>query len=64
MTDVEIDRLNTTLEFGPEPAGAAPAVPVASGVTATDVERLKELLRPMILQVLGDEFDLSTRIGG
>jgi len=31
---------------------------------ATDVQRLKELLRPVIMDILGDELDLHERMRG
>jgi hypothetical protein len=67
MADVDIRQFDTTIEFEPEIITAGPgAVPLAGRevATATDLSRLKALLRPLILELLDDEFGDHVRMLG
>ncbi|MEH2546708.1 hypothetical protein V1283_003353 [Bradyrhizobium sp. AZCC 2262] len=60
--DVEIGQVNMTMNF--ESEVAAPTVTGQARQIAADRARLKELLRPLILEVLCDEIDLNGRMRG
>lgn len=62
--NVEIGQMNMTMTFEPEVITASPAVTGQARQMAADRARLKELLRPLILEVLGDEIDLNGRMRG
>ncbi|MGB4827040.1 MAG: hypothetical protein WBP18_07140 [Paracoccaceae bacterium] len=64
MTDVGIGQMTTTIEFEPEVKTASPQGMARAAAEATDVQRLKELLRPVIMDILGDELDLHERMRG
>jgi hypothetical protein len=66
MADVRIGTMETTLELEPEPVAAA-ATSSPGGEPAgspADALRLRELLRPLVLEVLEDELARYTRIRG
>jgi hypothetical protein len=65
MANVEIGTMDTTIEFEPEviTAGAPGAVAGAAG-TAGDALRLRELLRPVILELLEEELATYSRMRG
>ena len=62
--DVEIGQMNMTMTFEPEIITASPAVTRQARQMAADRARLKDLLRPLILEVLGEEIDLHGRMRG
>jgi hypothetical protein len=62
--DVEIGQVNMTMTFEPEAGTAAPAVTQQARQMAADRTRLKELLRPMILEIIGDEIEMHGRMRG
>ena len=67
MTDVDIIQADATIEFEPEVITASPgAAPLAShaDATATDLARLRALLRPVILEILDDEISRYVRMRG
>jgi hypothetical protein len=65
MANVDIVNVDATFEFEPEVTGTAapPALPGAAGGVA-DAQRLRELLRPVILEVLEDELARHSRTRG
>jgi hypothetical protein len=65
MTDVQIDAFDATIELKSDAGGAQAAPGVAPpGDGLADAARLRELLRPIILDVLEDELSLYTRMRG
>lgn len=64
MTDVAIDKMTTTIEFEPAGPAAMPQGVAGSRAEAADRMRLKELLRPVILEILGDELAMHARMRG
>lgn len=69
MANVEIIDMSTTLEFEPEVITArAPAAAegggTAAGGTASDMMRAREILRPLIVELLEEELTHYTRTRG
>ena len=68
MTDVEIGTMDTTIEFEPEVITASPpsgAIPDArAGVTGPEIAQLRDLLRPVIMDLLAEQYDLTRRMMG
>lgn len=66
MADVQIDSMDMTIEIeSPSAPAATAAAPAAgSGGGAADMLRLRELLRPLVLEVLEDELARYSRIRG
>lgn len=65
MTDTQIDQFNTVLTLEDDYVTAAPPPGAPAGAAQeADVQRLKLLLRPVILEILRDELDLDLRMGG
>lgn len=67
MADLQIGSMDTTIEFEVEsvaaPAGTSPGGEGAGG-GAADMLRLRELLRPLVLEVLEEELARYARIRG
>jgi hypothetical protein len=65
MADVEIGQMDTTIEFEPE-TGAPNGASLASqaDASASDMARLRALLRPVILEILDDELNRYVRMRG
>ena len=67
MADIDIGRFDTTIEFEPEViVGHAPATlgEAGTGAAASDALRLRELLRPVIIELLENELARYTRMRG
>ena len=65
MAQVEIGTMDTTIEFEPEVITAtAPSEMAAGEAAAGDALRLRELLRPVIIELLEDELASYTRMRG
>ena len=65
MAQVEIGTMDTTIEFEPEVITArAPSEMAAGEAMAGDALRLRELLRPVIIELLEDELASYTRMRG
>lgn len=63
--ELEIGRLDATIEFEPEAGGGATASGVpAGGPAAGDLMRLRELLRPLVIELLEDELARYMRMRG
>lgn len=64
--ELEIGRLDATFEFEPAAGdAAAPAgAPGGHAAAAGDLLRLRELLRPLIIELLEDELARYTRTRG
>ena len=65
MADVEIGQMDTTIEFESE-TGAPNGAPLSGqpDAPANDMERLRALLRPVILEILDDELSRYVRMRG
>ena len=66
MSDVQIGQMDTVIEFEPEVITATPpqyAAPGAGG-GGDDVSRLRDLLRPIIIDLLEDELSTYMRRRG
>jgi len=62
MAQVEIGTMDTTIEFEPEViVGRAPTPAGDADAMAGDALRLRELLRPIIVELLEDELAQYTR---
>jgi len=64
MTEVAIDQMTATMEFEPEVITASPQGMARARADAADLQRLKELLRPLILEILDDELAMFGRMRG
>jgi hypothetical protein len=65
MTEVLIDGFDASIELKSDASGAQAASGVSpTGDALADAARLRELLRPIILDVLEDELSLYTRMRG
>lgn len=65
MANVEIGTMDTTIEFEPEVITAgAPAPAAGAPESLADAVRLRELLRPVILELLEDELARYSRMRG
>lgn len=64
--ELEIGRLDATIEFDSEAGGAAtsPDAPAGAAAAAGDLMRLRELLRPLVIELLEDELARYLRIRG
>jgi hypothetical protein len=63
MTDVAISHVSSEVVIGEEtitPAGAA----AGPGMHSMEVSRLKDLLRPIIVELLGEELARTRRMRG
>jgi hypothetical protein len=64
VTDVTIADMQTTITFEPDViVGRAPAASPADGGTG-DVEALRRILRPIIIDLLSDELNQYMRMRG
>jgi hypothetical protein len=71
MTQVSIGQMDTVIEFAPETITATPPGGSAGdpgggivGAGGPDVERLRALLRPIIIELLEDELGSYRRMRG
>ncbi|MBJ3764440.1 hypothetical protein ILP92_17020 [Maribius pontilimi] len=70
MTDIEIGTVDTTIEIEPEvdtaapPAGGAAAGVAGGGMSGTDIAQLRALLRPIIMDLMAEEYDTLRRMMG
>jgi hypothetical protein len=62
MTQVQIGSMETVIEFEPEAAAASHAGAAAGD--GSDLARLRELLRPIIVDLLEAELGTYTRMRG
>jgi hypothetical protein len=62
--ELEIGRLDATIEFEPEAGAAAAGAPPGDAAAAGDLARLRELLRPLVIELLEDELARYTRMRG
>jgi len=68
--DLDIGSFDATIEFEPEviigraPGSAGAPGEVDAAGAATDALRLRELLRPIIIELLEDELSRYTRMRG
>ena len=68
MTDVEIGNVDATFVFEPEtitasPPAAADATAMGAGATA-DVDRIRAILQPIVMDLLSEELSQYSRIRG
>ena len=61
---VQIGQMDTVIEFEPEVITATPPQFAAPGAAGDDVSRLRELLRPIIVDLLEDELSTYMRRRG
>ncbi len=64
MTDVQIGQMDTVIELQQDTVTAMPpgAAPAAAG--GDEIERLRALLRPIIIELLEDELGTYRRMRG
>ena len=62
---VHIDRMESSVEVDGGPSASQTRDPLAEElVAARDRERLKALLRPVVLEILGEALADTLRVGG
>jgi hypothetical protein len=64
MSEVQIGQMDTVIEFEPEVITATPPQYSAASGGGDDVSRLRELLRPIIVDLLEDELSRYMRMRG
>lgn len=61
MADTQVDNMITEITF--EPMGGTATPPIQRG-GADDIERLRDILRPLVSDLLVEEYDLVRRMMG
>lgn len=65
MANVEIGNVEASFEFEPEViVGRVPTAAAGGAAEPADLMRLRELLRPLVIELLEDELARYTRIRG
>lgn len=64
MTDVSVTNVDASITFEEEVITASPEATATARANAEDAARLKDLLRPIILEILEDELSSYTRMRG
>ncbi len=63
MADTEVEEMVTEITFEPMVVTASPPGPAAAG-PADDVAQLREILRPLILDLIAEEYETVRRMMG
>ncbi|HSW22249.1 MAG TPA: hypothetical protein VLJ62_05745 [Burkholderiaceae bacterium] len=66
MTQVEIGSMDATIQFEPDTIAARPATlgAAAGQREPDDLMRLRDLLRPLVIELLEEELSRYTRMRG
>jgi hypothetical protein len=64
MSNVQIRDMEAVIELEPEVITASPGAATAPDPVASDMARLRALLRPVILELLDDELSRYRRMRG
>lgn len=64
MTEVNVRNVDAAITFEEEVITASPEVTAAARANAEDAARLRDLLKPIILEILEDELSSYTRMRG
>ena len=64
MTDVNVSNVTAEITFEPEVIVASPEARAAALEFQRDIARVRELLRPIIIEIIEDEFATYQRSRG